>query len=1209
MSIVQMSSIQRMGALLWKDAAKQHNDSLERGATDERFINIEDTGFDDIDVNSLAVAAYQVSNGLREEQGPFGTSIQKILRLLNGHASAINIFTQCNPQMGNLILGSVRKIFQIIEETEKATCIAGEGILQILVHLDRWEQTSKISYLLNSDPVRESIISLYTKILDFLITATLWLERSKISKLRANVFNAKGDEFQQKANRLKEASDLVDKEISTRVLEIFQTMTTDVSRIIENTDRDIAITQRLEEIILGMQNQLSYMAKDTETSKHTLAALPSSISEKLLGKLTETIQLQESKEWLLKGVTAVSPSQPPANGTCEWLPQHPVFSEWLSGLYLRALWIEGLPGRGKTTMANFLRHYLNESGGRTVFYGFRRSGLASQHMINSALLSIMVQILGTSVNMESSVLGPITKLVNRYPLGPQECSFEELLGATQHLLRNERDCILILDALDECLTKDVSSQACARKLVQSLHNAMSLSPGRLAIFSRPEPQFHDMLNSALVIQLSCELLLADIIKFSNLEYNQLGLYAAEKSSTMDHIKFHSQGSFWWAKLFLEHLANAPDLTSFHRRLDHPIPSVEQFYSAALDETALWMDEDLKSCQENIFTITLHARRVLSVLELRDALQLSETRPGDVISRICRPLISIQGDFVQFSHPSAREFIESRQCTGVPLLGHSVSHSHNFIAEICINVLQRKEHAELQAILAYLTRNHDPSKYSADPVTNIGGDLYNYAARYWHVHLCQAERPSYQLIVAVREFLFSLQFTHWCEYSTAALGALIGVTGPLDRLKMWKLSLPSRQRAELDLEYCYKYSYSRLVEACELSMPLHQCLARISLCGHYLNFGLIQEHDHLLDITLSILQKHVPLNHPVVLRNKSTIAFSYLRDGKMQEALDIYSALVPLQKEMFGEQSIQFINAQHYCGESQYFMANYEASLVVFHSTVEGFLNTRGSASWSYLAAKLWYGRSLAQLGDVESALRIWKDCLQKRLEDEGPHDEFAVNIRIGLADLLMFVGRSKEALLLVEESLPVIRASRSLTDISRLDVEILLAKIYHKLGMGDHAWKSVEELERSGCLASQFQRSCQVSHLKGLLLAAGGSYSEAMDTLMGVLIQTEPEQNNLCLLWMRIDLADMIRRKGPDGDKNTAAILFDKIVRDLSQPRGHPVREEPDSPRLLKTAEEALKYTRSKQYAMAKEVLAREEVEWMRPSDLWMWYTEQLVFI
>lgn len=58
----------------------------------------------------------------------------------------------------------------------------------------------------------------------------------------------------------------------------------------------------------------------------------------------ETIQLQESKEWLLKGVTAVSPSQAPANGTCEWLPQHPVFSEWLSGLYLRALWIEGLPG-------------------------------------------------------------------------------------------------------------------------------------------------------------------------------------------------------------------------------------------------------------------------------------------------------------------------------------------------------------------------------------------------------------------------------------------------------------------------------------------------------------------------------------------------------------------------------------------------------------------------------------------------------------------------------------------------------------------------------------------------------------------------------------------------------------------------------------------------------------------------------------------------
>ncbi|CAH0055145.1 unnamed protein product [Clonostachys solani] len=68
-------------------------------------------------------------------------------------------------------------------------------------------------------------------------------------------------------------------------------MKTDICRIIENTDRDIAITQRLER----MQDQLSYIVKDTETSKHTLTArleaLPSSISEKLQGKLTGVFHL------------------------------------------------------------------------------------------------------------------------------------------------------------------------------------------------------------------------------------------------------------------------------------------------------------------------------------------------------------------------------------------------------------------------------------------------------------------------------------------------------------------------------------------------------------------------------------------------------------------------------------------------------------------------------------------------------------------------------------------------------------------------------------------------------------------------------------------------------------------------------------------------------------------------------------------------------
>lgn len=69
-----------------------------------------------------------------------------------------------------------------MEDDERASRIAGEGVLDILAHADRWERLSEISDLLSSPHIRKAIIFHYVEVLDFLVSSTHWLGKSSLRK-------------------------------------------------------------------------------------------------------------------------------------------------------------------------------------------------------------------------------------------------------------------------------------------------------------------------------------------------------------------------------------------------------------------------------------------------------------------------------------------------------------------------------------------------------------------------------------------------------------------------------------------------------------------------------------------------------------------------------------------------------------------------------------------------------------------------------------------------------------------------------------------------------------------------------------------------------------------------------------------------------------------------------------------------------------------
>lgn len=68
------------------------------------------------------------------------------------------------------------------EEEERASQIAGEGILEIVRHAGRWEQVSAISNLLSSARLPGALVSLYVTVLEFLQSATQWLSRGTLGE-------------------------------------------------------------------------------------------------------------------------------------------------------------------------------------------------------------------------------------------------------------------------------------------------------------------------------------------------------------------------------------------------------------------------------------------------------------------------------------------------------------------------------------------------------------------------------------------------------------------------------------------------------------------------------------------------------------------------------------------------------------------------------------------------------------------------------------------------------------------------------------------------------------------------------------------------------------------------------------------------------------------------------------------------------------------
>ncbi|EQL01645.1 Nucleoside phosphorylase domain protein [Ophiocordyceps sinensis CO18] len=181
-----------------------------------------------------------------------------------------------------------------------------------------------------------------------------------------------------------------------------------------------------------------------DVTRHTSTAIGSLLSDSSTSKISK---------WLSPPDTSMNRNtakEKRHRGTGDWFVTSTVFLEWMSGLR-RHLWVHGLAGCGKTVLTStILDHICNFQADSHIciwfFFDFRDKN--KQHL-DDLLRSLAFQLSSQCADTREQ----LDNLFGSCKDGKEQPSTESLSTAMYKMMRSGKKLRIVLDALDECLTR------------------------------------------------------------------------------------------------------------------------------------------------------------------------------------------------------------------------------------------------------------------------------------------------------------------------------------------------------------------------------------------------------------------------------------------------------------------------------------------------------------------------------------------------------------------------------------------------------------------------------------------------------------------------------------------------------------------------------------------------------------------------------------
>jgi len=292
------------------------------------------------------------------------------------------------------------------------------------------------------------------------------------------------------------------------------------------------------------------------------------------------------------------------------------------------------------------------------------------------------------------------------------------------------------------------------------------------------------------------------------------------------------------------------------------------------------------------------------------------------------------------------------------------------------------------------------------------------------------------------------------------------------------------------------------------------------------------------------------------------------------------------------------------GMAELWMTKFADADLNLTESLQGLLNTSGPKSFLYLLSQLSLGQVLEYSGEVRRAILDYEHVWSYRRSTLGPDNPMAVWAQCAMVSGYRKLRRYEDA----EKAVVEVIDSRTRTlgprTASTVDAIIQRLVLYLDSERFLEALEMAEFILDGNLVEQWFERTCQVEHVRALLEVFTGNIADAINILEASVdeaLKRNEKGRVRSILWVRLDLATLLRRKGRDDD---ALMLFDDIVtRIITESKTiMPVStwEITQSPHDLQIAEEALRLVREIKTYEAEVLLKRNKLKWARQEDFWI---------
>ncbi|KAH7223029.1 hypothetical protein BKA60DRAFT_668964 [Fusarium oxysporum] len=411
-----------------------------------------------------------------------------------------------------------------------------------------------------------------------------------------------------------------------------------------------------------------------------------------------------------------------------WILYNDNFVQWRDDPEQRLLWIKGDPGKGKTMLLAGLITELEKTSHDGIFYFFCQAARPSHRTASNVLRGIIWFLVSKRPGLKSYVRREYDQAgSNIFTDHNAWYALSEILTA---ILEDKTcaDCIIIIDALDECIEG-------REKLIGYISQCSISCKAKWVISSRNWPEIESQLDATqsqvrFQLELNHASISNAVLKFVDSKIDRLNSTydRANRARIRKHLLDNANDTFLWVALVCQELGK-PGINNYHSS------NILKRFPAGLNELYARMicdikEQDMGWCRAILAVIAV-ASRPLSLQELAAADKsliewVEDKKTLSSLVTSCGSFLTIRENKVYTVHQSVNDFLRDTP----KILPSGIGQQHYSIFDCSMNVMHDRLHRNL-----YKLKDSCALIDEMDVLEGSSLIIVGYACVYWADHFC------------------------------------------------------------------------------------------------------------------------------------------------------------------------------------------------------------------------------------------------------------------------------------------------------------------------------------------------------------------------------------------------------------------------------------------------------------------------------------------